>query len=134
MWNFKDESGVCLLEGQWDMSHMPRIMLHPGDIAVIVDMLHPYAVYVRSKQQPSARRGLLLVCIEELRSRLLALAKGEDEQALFLSPRELEIIDEAFGLFIVMLPSMVGKSQERDSTLAACQKLRAFLRSQLFSR
>ncbi len=110
---------------------VPELTLYPGDIEVIAQTLRPYAAYVRKHQQPSAGRALLLVTIENLIARLASLKRGPEGQAVFLSPMELHIIDQALAVFIRMVPTVVKRSKERDGILSACQNLKMSLQSQL---
>jgi hypothetical protein len=110
---------------------IPELKLHPNDIGVIFDTLRSYVAYVRSNQSPSAGRGMLLVTIENLQSRLASLRSGTDEQTVLLSPMELQVIDQALTHFIQAVPLVVKQSKTRDEVLAACQNLEVFVRGYL---
>lgn len=104
-----------------------QLTLHHNDIRTLSTILRPYIVYIRTNHLPSYGRGLLILTTENLSQRLNRLVHGSDNQAIFLSSMEIQIIDQALDVFLRALPTLVKQSQERDATLEACKNLKAFI-------
>ena len=119
---------------QGDAAHIkqevPDILIGPNDLHVLTDILHPYTIYVQQIFS-SGQGGVRIAEINNLRSRFLNLLHSPDQPPIFLTPREFEIINLAFDLFLRTIPQVVPPSEERDATLQACRNMQLYFKKQL---
>jgi hypothetical protein len=108
---------------------IPDIFIGPNDVHILIDILHPYTIYVQQIFS-SGYTGIKVAEINNLRSRFLNLLRSSDEQPILLTPHEFEIINEAFDLFLRTIPQVVPASEERDEALQSCRNIQEAFRKQ----
>jgi hypothetical protein len=105
------------------------VPISPLDVKVIGSILIPYEQYIRFTVPPSAKRGLNLLAIENLRVRIARFSqKPREGSHLLLTFADLALIDEAIQSFISNLRQFAPPSKPRAETIESCEKLRLFLR------
>jgi hypothetical protein len=112
---------------------VPDISLDTHDIAILTDILHPYALYVQQIFS-SGQTKMSVVEVNDLRDRFLRLLRSPDEPPILLTPHEFEVINQACDLFLRTISQVVPPSEEREATFRACSRMQEVFRKQvLFS-
>jgi hypothetical protein len=102
---------------------IPDIRLCTNDLHSLTDILHPYALYVQQIFS-SGYTGMSVVEVNNLRRRFLSLFRSSDEPPILLTPREFEVINQAFDLFLRTIPKACpSRRREREATFRACEPL-----------
>src|ERR1700730_10837165 len=91
------ESDVARIRRQIE----PVLPVSKGALSVLGSVLYPYQKLVKSSTPPSARRGMLLTTIEQLRTRFTTqTSKGAEGTLRVWTDEEVSIINQSLTFFI----------------------------------